>query len=75
MGSGKYLLASQKFHGIENFEKKILFECESEEEMDKKEAEIVNQEFVDRDDTYNITVGGFGGFKYANEHGLNNSVN
>lgn len=61
MGSGKYLKASQNLHGIENFEKKILFECASEEEMDKKEAEIVNEEFVAREDTYNITLGGSGG--------------
>lgn len=74
MGSGKYLKAAQSHYGIENFEKIILFECFSEEEMNRKEAELVNQEFIDRDDTYNIILGGDGGWSYVNEHGLNAGV-
>lgn len=66
MGSGKYLKASQNLHGIENFEKKILFECASEEEMNEKEAELVNEDFVAREDTYNIAIGGDGGWTYVN---------
>ena len=63
MGSGLWLKREQKRLGIENFKKEILFECSSEEEMNAKEAELVNREFVDRDDTYNrVLGGGVGGF-------------
>ena len=41
----------------ENFEKTILFECSSEIEMNAKEAEIVNEDFIARDDVYNIELG------------------
>jgi len=43
-----------------------LFECASFEEMNKKEAEIVNKEFLARDDVYNICLGGAGGWDYLN---------
>ena len=43
---------------MENFKKEILFECSSEDEMNKKEAELVNEEFVKREDTYNRILGG-----------------
>lgn len=73
MGSGQRIQNAIKKYGIENFEKTILFECSSAEEMNAKEAEIVNEEFIARDDVYNIVVGGYGqGFQYANKTGLNN---
>ena len=87
MGSGKLLLRAINKYGIDKFKKEILFECNSEEEMNQKEAEIVDDEFVARLDTYNIKLGGQGGwdyindhtdwngFKYINENGLNNKSN
>lgn len=42
--------------GIENFQKEILFECKNEEEMNQKEREIVNEEFISRLDTYNMKI-------------------
>ena len=66
MGSGKYLGYAIEKEGIENFEKTILFECQSEEEMNQKEAEIVNEEFVNRKDTYNVALGGDGGWHHVN---------
>lgn len=69
MGSGKYLKASQHYHGIENFEKTILFECSSEDEMNAKEREIVNEDFIKRDDTYNIALGGDGGWYHLHSCG------
>jgi hypothetical protein len=72
MGSGKHLISAQKFHGIENFSKEILFIFDNEHEMDAKEAELVTEEYCKRDDTYNIAPGGFGGgYRYLNLSGLN----
>lgn len=63
MGSGLRIRYAIKKYGLENFEKTILFECMSEDEMNKKELEIVNEDFISRDDVYNIKVGGEGGWK------------
>ncbi len=67
MGSGKLLLRSIKKYGIENFKKEILFRFDNEAEMNAKEAELVTEEFCDRDDTYNLCPGGKGGFGYINK--------
>lgn len=58
MGSGKYLKNAILKYGIENFEKIILYFCDNEEEMLKKEREIVNEEIVNSKDYYNLTLGG-----------------
>jgi hypothetical protein len=73
MGSGKYLLAAQKKYGIENFTKEILFVFDNSKDMYAKEAEIVNEDFLATENTYNLKKGGFGGWDYLNETGLNNS--
>ena len=61
LGSGKRLKQSIKYHGKEFFERKILFELESRDEMIAKEIELVNEDFVNRKDTYNLKKGGEGG--------------
>lgn len=66
MGSGLRIQYAIKKYGIENFEKTILFECASAEEMNAKEAEIVNEDFIARDDVYNIKLGGDGGWDHFN---------
>ena len=71
MGSGKILFEALKKYGLNNFKKEILFECKNEEEMNQKEKELVNEEFVKRVDTYNIKTGGEGGWDYCcNNHKL-----
>lgn len=66
MGSGTRLLNSISKYGVENFSKTVLHIYESSEEMFSKEGDIVNQEFLDREDTLNIRLGGFGGFDHIN---------
>lgn len=74
MGSGKYLKHAQEKYGIENFKKQILFIFDAPELMYAKEAELVNIEFIAEENTYNLKVGGFGGWDYLNSTGLNNST-
>lgn len=66
MGSGRMIKAAIAKYGVENFSKEILIQCNSLEEMLSKEAEIVNKDFVAREDTYNIALGGDGGFYHIN---------
>lgn len=60
-GSGKAIKNAIKKYGKENFEKTILFVFDNEEEMNKKEREIITEEFFLREDTYNLGIGGEGG--------------
>ena len=69
-GSGLLLGRAIEKHGKLNFTKTLLLECKSEEEMNQKEADIVDEDFIARDDTYNIMLGGSGGFSHINKNGL-----
>lgn len=73
LGSGKLLHHAIKKYGIENFTKEIIHICDTEQDMNSKEREIVTEEFCLREDTYNLCVGGHGGFSYINRHGKNYS--
>ena len=70
-GSGKFIKAAIKKYGKENFIKEVLFEFNTEIEMNNKEREIITEDFVSREDTYNAGIGGEGGphFKGKN-HGI-----
>ena len=65
-GSGKLIRRAVEKHGVQNFKKEILFECSNEEEMNQKEKEIVNEKFVKSKNTYNLKIGGDGGFDFIN---------
>ncbi len=62
MGSGRALENAIKKHGIKNFKRCILQSFKEKDEAYKREREIVNEEFINREDTYNMKVGGIGGF-------------
>jgi hypothetical protein len=58
LGSGYQIQAAIKKYGRSSFKKEVLFVFGTPEEMAAKEAELVTSEFVDREDNYNIVVGG-----------------
>ena len=64
MGSGKLIKRAIAKHGIENFQKDIICLCNSEQEMNDKEKELV----VVNESTYNLCPGGHGGFGYINKN-------
>lgn len=66
MGSGTILRRAIQKHGIENFTKTILGVYNTPEAMFAKEAELITEDFIGRPDTYNLRVGGMGGWDYIN---------
>jgi hypothetical protein len=68
MGSGKVILREIKKHGINNFKKDILETFTSAKEMYAWEKEVVTDDFLLREDVYNLRRGGHGGFDYINKN-------
>lgn len=66
MGSGKIIKRAIQKYSLENFDKQILKFFESEKEMFDYERLIVNEDFVNSENTYNIKLGGNGGWDFAN---------
>jgi len=73
MGSGKIIIQAIKKYGINNFKKTILETFDTYEDALSKEKEIVNEEFLREENTYNLKLGGVGGFEFINKNKLNHT--
>lgn len=62
LGSGKLINKAIKKYGRENFTKEILCYTDNKELLIKKEIEIVNEDVVNDQMSYNMATGGGGGF-------------
>lgn len=71
MGSGKVIKRAIQKHGAEHFTKVILETFENAEAMYAREKEVITDEFLARDDVYNLRRGGYGGFEYISKNKLN----
>lgn len=58
MGSGTLIRTAIKKYGKENFSKRILFVFDNVKDALECERKIVNEEFINRMDTYNLVLGG-----------------
>ena len=74
LGSGKVLKRAVKKYGVDQFERTILAEFKTADEMFSYEAQVVDEAFVSRTDTYNLKVGGDGGFDFINNNRLGTPV-
>lgn len=63
LGSGVYISMAHREYGRKNFTKEILFDYDNFDEMNDKERELVDKDFVGRNDTYNTIPGGTGSIK------------
>lgn len=72
LGSGKILKLAIAKYGKDSFFKETLGYFKSREEAYLFEEFIVNEIIKNSIVTYNLKLGGAGGFHYINENGLNN---
>jgi len=63
MGSGINIKRAIEKYGKENFIKDVLFDFSDKIQAFKKEKEIVNENFVNKNSTYNMKLGGCGGWE------------
>jgi hypothetical protein len=66
IGSGKNLLKAKIKYGEDSFKREILYFYYSEKVAYKREKLLVTKEFIRRPDTYNMKVGGKGGWDHCN---------
>ena len=74
MGSGIAIRRAIKKYGISNFKKDILKIFDSIEKAYEYEKNIVDENLVKNENSYNLTVGGKGGFYHIDSKGPNNPM-
>jgi hypothetical protein len=62
LGSGKLIKLAIEKHGIENFEKEIILRAVSSDIMYWVENILVDKDYLNQLNVYNIRVGGHGGW-------------
>jgi hypothetical protein len=72
LGSGKLLRRAIEKYSRDVFQKTVLFDFDNEVDMNKKESQLVTEEYCALPSNYNLCRGGQGGFGYINQHGLAN---
>ena len=70
MGSGKLLIKAIEKYGIENFSKVILKIFDNKKSAEEYERLLVNEEYVNREDTYNLSIGGNVCVLYGEKNGF-----
>jgi hypothetical protein len=70
LGSGRLILKAIAKYGFASFTRSILVECETIEDMFAEEAKAVDLDWVANPMTYNLKVGGEGGWDYINRTGV-----
>ena len=70
LGSGKHLWRAIEKYGKDMFDKTILRFFDSETDMYVAEAELVNSDFINRKDVYNLREGGLGGWSFVHSKKL-----
>ncbi len=73
-GSGNAIKNAIVKYGKENFHKEIIDLCESETKMYIREKEIITQKIVNDPKSYNMTIGGIGGFSHIDNFGDKNPM-
>lgn len=58
MGSGNLIIKAIEKYGIEHFHKEIIQLFDNRKDAEDLERKIVDEDYVKRDDTYNISLGG-----------------
>ena len=74
LGSGVAIRKSVEKYGRNNFSKTILKYFDTEEEMYEYEKVAINENVVSDSNTYNITLGGRGGFSHIDNVGEKNPM-
>lgn len=74
MGSGVAIKRAIKKYGLKNFSKEIIKYFDNISDAYGYEKMIVNESFVKSENTYNMTLGGNGGFYHIDSKGENNPM-
>jgi hypothetical protein len=68
LGSGVRLNSAIKKYGKHNFKKDVLYIFDKAEAAYLKEKELVNEDFVSQSNTYNLKIGGKGGWDHFTDY-------